>query len=204
MSTGCNEEGDRAVGEDRAFAVWLTGLPASGKTTLARRLAGELRRRGVVVQILDSDELRRVLTPDPTYSPAERDWFYQVVAFIARLLTRNGVGVLIAATANRRRYRDHARQEIEHFAEVHVMCSLSICMERDEKGIYERALAGEATTVPGLQMPYEPPVDPAAVVDTEQCSPRQGVRRILEALERLAFIGRIRKDDASEADAGAD
>jgi len=172
--------------QDTAFAVWLTGLPASGKTTLARGLARDLRERGVTVQILDSDALRDVLTPEPTYTPEERDWFYQVVAFIAGLLTRNNVNVLIAATANRRRYRDHARQTVERFVEVYVKCSLETCMARDEKGIYEKALAGQATTVPGLQVPYEPPTDPAVVVDTEQMSPQEGVRQIMEALEKHA------------------
>jgi len=176
------------MSKDAAFAVWLTGLPASGKTTLAERLASELQRRGFVVQILDSDDLRQVLTPEPTYSAEERSWFYQVVAFIAGLLTENGVNVLIAATANRRRYRDHARQSIERFAEVYVKCSLETCMERDRKRIYKKALAGEATTVPGLQVPYEPPRNPAAVVDNERASPREGVRQIVMALEQLSFL----------------
>jgi adenylylsulfate kinase len=172
--------------EHAAFAVWLTGLPASGKTTLAQGLTRDLQERGMTVQILDSDALRDVLTPDPTYTPEERDWFYQVIAFIAGLLTRNGVNVIIAATANRRHYRDHARQTIERFAEVYVKCSLETCIERDQKGIYEKAMAGRATTVPGLQAPYEPPADPAVVVDTEQMSPQEGVRQIMEALEKHA------------------
>ncbi len=168
---------------DPGFALWLTGLPASGKTTLAKGLAAALEERGHVAQILDSDDLRDVLTPDPTYTIEERAWFYQAVAFIAHLLTQNGVTVLIAATANRRRFRDGARQRIERFAEVHVKCSLETCMERDEKGIYEKALAGQATTVPGLQAPYQPPTDPAAVVDTDRMSPEEGVQQILESLE---------------------
>ncbi len=172
--------------KNTGFAVWLTGLPASGKTTLSEGLARDLEERGLTVQVLDSDSLRHVLTPDPTYTLEERDWFYQVVAFIAGLLTRHGVNVLIAATANRRRYRDHARQTVERFAEIYVKCSLETCMERDEKGIYEKALAGQATTVPGLQVPYEPPNDPAVVVDTEQMSPQEGVRQIMEALEEHA------------------
>ena len=175
-------------GEGSGFALWLTGLPASGKTTLAKGLARALRKRGVTVQILDSDELRDVLTPNPTYSAEERSWFHQVVAFIARLLTQHGVNVLIAATANRRRYRDHARQKIERFAEIYVKCSLETCIGRDEKGIYEKALAGRASTVPGLQVPYEPPRDPAAVVETEQTSPQEGVRQIEAKLVELSFL----------------
>ena len=174
--------------KDTGFAIWLTGLPASGKTTLAQGLARDLGQRGLTVQILDSDDLRDILTPEPTYTREERDWFYQVVVFIARLLTQNGVSVLIAATANQRRYRDRARQAISRFAEVYVRCPLETCMERDDKGIYHEARTGEATTVPGLQVPYEPPTDPATVVDTEEMSPQRGVQHILEALERLSLL----------------
>jgi adenylylsulfate kinase len=174
--------------ESSGFVVWLTGLPASGKTTLARGVANELRGRGLTLQILDSDELRGILTPEPTYSAEERDWFYRVVAYIAKLLTENGVNLLIAATANRRRFRDHARVAVERFTEVYVKCSLETCIERDEKGIYEKALAGEATTVPGLQAPYEPPVDPAAVVDTEDASVQEGVQKILSGLSERSFL----------------
>jgi adenylylsulfate kinase len=176
------------VTEHSGFALWLTGLPASGKSTLAEGLARALREQDIAVQILDSDELRNVLTPDPTYSPEEREWFHQVVAFIARLLTQNGVNVLIAATANRRRYRDHARQVIERFAEIYVKCSLDTCMARDEKGVYEKAMAGRATTVPGLQVPYEPPLDPAAVVDTERASPQEGAQQIRARLRELSLV----------------
>lgn len=180
--------------QQAGFGVWLTGLPASGKTTLAEGLARRLRERGLVIQLLDSDNLRDVLTPEPTYSAEERDWFYRAVAFIARLLTENGTNVIIAATANRRRYRSYGREDIERFAEVYVRCPLETCMARDEKGVYEKALAGRATTVPGLQVPYEPPENPAAVVDTEAMSPQEGVQRILTRLEALSFL-RIGAED---------
>jgi len=170
------------------FVLWLTGLPASGKSTLARQLADALRERGHTVQILDSDALRSVLTPSPSYSAQERNWFYRVLAFIAGLLAKNGVDVLIAATANRRRHRAYARREIELFGEVFIRCSLETCIERDEKGTYDKALSGEAATVPGLQVPYEPPRDPLIVVDTESTTPRQGVREILSQLEEVSYL----------------
>ena len=170
------------------FAVWLTGLPAAGKTILAEGLARALRERNLTVQILDSDSLRDVLTPEPTYTAEERAWFYRVVAFIAQLLTQNGIDVIIAATANRRQYRGYARQAIERFGEIYVRCPLETCMDRDEKGIYEQALNGNATTVPGLQVPYEPPEDPIVVVNTEVTAPREGVERILTRLEEGAFL----------------
>lgn len=176
------------MSREEGFAVWLTGLPASGKTTLGRELSRALREWGLPVQILDSDDLRDVLTPDPTYSAEERDWFYQVVAFIAGLLTENGTNVIVAATANRQQYRDYARAAIDRFAEVHVRCSLETCMKRDNKGVYEKAVTGEATTVPGLQVPYEPPGRALATVDTESLSPQEAARQILVALERHSFL----------------
>lgn len=175
--------------EAKAFAIWLTGLPASGKTTLAQGVAETLQSRGIRLQVLDSDELREVLTPDPTYSQRERAWFYRVMVYLGRLLVENGVSVLFAATANRRRYRQRARQAIERFAEVYVRCSLETCMARDSKGVYASALAGEAETVPGLQAPYEPPASPALTVDTETRSPAEGVKEIVTRLEALGFVG---------------
>jgi adenylylsulfate kinase len=173
---------------DSGFAIWLTGLPASGKTTLARGLADVLKRTGHPVQVLDSDRLRRVLTPEPTYSRQERDWFYRTMVFIGRLLTQNGVNVIFAATAVRRSYRDQARDAIDRFAEVYVRCSLETCMARDEKGIYQKALRGEATTVPGLQVDYQAPEHPEVTVNTEVQSPAEGVRAILDRLEELGWL----------------
>ncbi len=165
------------------FAIWLTGLPAAGKSTLAQALADVLQARGVGLQILDSDELRAVLTPQPTYSQAERDWFYRVLVYLGELLTQNGVNVVWAATANRQRYRDRARESIERFVEVYVRCPLEVCMARDPKGLYEKGLAGEISRLPGLQAPYEVPHRPELVVDTGREPPQQGARRILAWLE---------------------
>jgi adenylylsulfate kinase len=170
------------------FAIWLTGLPGSGKSTLARKVAERLRADGIYLQILDSDELRKVLTPQPTYSKEERDWFYEVMARIGQLLTQNNVNVAFAATAARRRYRDRARQTIDRFAEVFVKCSLESCIGRDPKGLYAKARAGEVTNLPGLQAPYEAPEMPEVVVDTETLTAEQGARTIVERLSELAFL----------------
>jgi len=174
------------------FALWLTGLPSSGKTTLGRGVIGALRERDIGVQLLDSDHLREVLTPEPTYSSEERDWFYRVMVYIGRLLTENGANVIFAATAHRRCYRDRAREALDRFAEVYVDCSLEMCMSRDQKGIYQKALTGQARTVPGLQVRYEPPPRPALTVDTERHSAEECVRQIVDRLETLAFIGKER------------
>jgi adenylylsulfate kinase len=170
------------------FAIWLTGLPASGKSTLARELARDLKNRGMRVQILDSDELRQVLTPTPTYSEEERTWFYQVTTYLGQLLTNNGINVIFAATANRRSHREEAREAIERFVEIYVRCSLETCMERDEKGIYEKGLTGQAKTVPGLQIPYESPETPDLIVDTEQHTANEGVGQILALLDERSYL----------------
>ena len=170
------------------WAVWLTGLPSSGKSTIARGLAKRLAGMGVRVQVLESDELRRVLTPEPTYTERERDWFYNVMAWIGWLLVKNGVPVIFDATANKRAYRERARELIgpERFMEVYVRCPLEVCMRRDTKGIYKLALEGKAKTVPGLQAPYEEPLEPDVVVDTNEMGPEECVEAVLKAiLERF-------------------
>jgi len=163
------------------FAVWLTGFPASGKSTIARALKAMLARRGVRAAVLESDDLRRLFTPKPRYDAAERDRFYGALAALARLLSENGVPVLVAATANRRAYRDRARAEIPRFLEVYVECPLSVCRARDPKGIYRRAAAGTAPNVPGVSAPYEPPLRPEVVVDGER-DPAESAGAILSAL----------------------
>lgn len=176
--------------DDKGFAVWLTGLPASGKTTLAHALGDALQRRGAQFQILDSDDLRQVLTPEPTYSREERDWFYQVMAYIGQLLTQNGINVIFAATANRYAHREQARELIQEFMEVFVCCSLETCIARDEKGVYQKAFSGEATTVPGIQAPYEITAPPDLTVNTEEDTPQACAGAVISRLEELGFLTR--------------
>ena len=145
---------------EEGFAVWITGLPASGKSTVAAALRKELASRGVNAAVLESDELRKVLTPTPRYDDAERDFFYRALAWLGLLLTRHGVSVIIDATANRRAYRDRARREIRRFLEVFVDSPLSVCIARDPKGIYRGGSEGRLTGVPGLTAEYEPPRSP--------------------------------------------
>ena len=167
---------------DAGFAVWLTGMPASGKTTLAHALQTHLAAQGIPAILLDSDDLRPILTPQPTYTPDERDRFYAILGQLAAWLTRQGLNVLIAATANRRAYRDQARRLIPRFAEVYVACSLATCQARDPKGIYARAQAAAQDTVPGLGAAYEPPLTPEATINTEALSPAAAAAAVLTQL----------------------
>jgi len=171
-----------------AFAVWLTGLPASGKSAIARELAGRLRQAGVTIQVLESDAVRTFLTPAPTYEPAERDLFYRALAYSASVLVAHGVSVILDATATRRAYRDLARALIPRFLEVAVECPLSVCQQRDYKGTYRRGMEGGSHTVPGLQEPYEPPLLPDVIVDTTRTSPDGGADQVFAALERQGYL----------------
>ncbi|HTR37860.1 MAG TPA: adenylyl-sulfate kinase [Bryobacteraceae bacterium] len=146
------------------FAVWITGLPASGKSTVTAALKAKLAARGVDAAVLESDELRKILTIRPRYDEEERDRFYAQMAWIGELLVLHGVPVIFDATANRRVYRDRVRQKIPHFIEVFVDVPLETCIARDPKGIYRSARAGGSATVPGLQAEYEPPEAPEVVV----------------------------------------
>src|SRR5262249_46310170 len=142
----------------------------------------KLAARRTQCVIMDSDELRRVLTPSPTYTPEERDWFYDALGQLAAWLTSSGVNVLIAATAHRRAYRDSARSRIARFAEVHVQCSESECRRRDPKGLYARSATGGAETLPGAGVAYEPPLRPDATVSTEGLTPDQAAEALLSQL----------------------
>jgi adenylylsulfate kinase len=171
-----------------AFAVWLTGLPASGKSTIAASLRAQLNDRGIDVAVLESDELRKIFTPHPRYDPEERDTFYRQMVYLGTLLTQHGVPVLFDATANRRAYRDWARQQIPKFLEVYVDCPLATCMARDPKGIYRQGHEGLANTVPGLQAAYEPPEKPDLVLRGDSGAPQDSARAIIAKLEELGYL----------------
>ncbi|MGE5248294.1 MAG: adenylyl-sulfate kinase, partial [Verrucomicrobiota bacterium] len=155
------------------FAVWLTGLPASGKSTIARELVRQLAARGVRPRVLESDAVRREITPGATYGISERAMFYASLSFAARVLTEHGVPVIVDATANRRAYRDRSRREIPRVVEVYVRCPLAVCRLRDPKGIYRRGAKGLAPNVPGLSAPYERPLRPEVTVDGDSASPEE-------------------------------
>lgn len=148
------------------FAIWLTGLPASGKSSIVARLLPRLESSGVPFEVLESDAVRRILTPEASYSNEERDLFYRALAFMGARLFAHGVNVIFDATASRRKYREFARSLIPSLLEVSVECPLEVCMQRDKKGTYKQGLEGGSSTVPGLQAPYEAPISPDLAIDT--------------------------------------
>lgn len=164
------------------FAVWLTGLPAAGKSTIAQALAKLLRGSGLPVIVLDSDEVRALLAVEGEYDSAGRRQFYSALSAIAAVAARQGVNVVIAATANRRAYRDHARALVPQFSEVFVNTPLGVCLERDPKGIYRKGLEGANDNVPGLQALYEEPLQPDVIVDGQSEPPDAAALRIAKRL----------------------
>ena len=171
---------------DQNFAIWMTGLPASGKSTIRARLVEQLAARGVDVAVLESDALRQVLGGG--YDEAGRERFYRSISWIGALLTRHGVPVIFDATANRRAYREFGREQIPRFVEVFVDTPLDVCIERDPKGIYRDGLDDAGGTVPGLQAGYEPPLSPDVRIDGRQADPGEAAREIVDKLVEVGFV----------------
>lgn len=178
------------------FAIWLTGLPASGKSTVAHELERLLAGRGLRVERIESDEWRKVLTPAPRYDDAERDAFYGSLASIGERLCAHGVAVIFDATANRARYRDAARSAIPRFIEVFVDTPVEICRERDPKGIYMReterrgtdGTKGTSGGVPGFTAPYEAPGEPEVTIRGDIDPPLDAATRIVRHIEERGWI----------------
>jgi len=171
-----------------AFAIWITGLPASGKSTVTSALSERIRETGVDFTVLESDRMRKEFSDTPQYDERERELFYRSLAFIGRVLVEHGISVIFDATANRRSYRNQAREHISRFMEVFVDCPLEICARRDPKGIYRMAREGRASNVPGLQASYEPPEHPDVVIQAEHEEPQAGARRIMDMLKARGFL----------------
>lgn len=177
-----------------AFAVWFTGLPGSGKTVIASRTAAILRNEGIDVKILQLDEIRKVLTPNPKYTDDEREIVYASLSYMAKLVVECDMNVFIDATANKRKYRDAARRLIPQFGEVYIRCPLEVCMEREAhrtaifspKGIYEKS-AKAGANVPGVNVAYEEPVDPIIIIDSDKTKPDTSANIASDAI--INFFG---------------
>ena len=176
------------MGDQIGFTAWFTGIPCSGKTTIADRVAEILREKGYKVERLDGDIVRKGLTSDLGFSKEDRDENIKRVTFVAKLLTRNGVSVLATFVSPYRERRAKTRQEIGSFVEVYTRCPVEVCMERDVKGMYEKALAGEIKNFTGVDDPYEEPENPELILDTDKESIDECAQRVLEKLGELGYI----------------
>jgi adenylylsulfate kinase len=178
----------KAALTERGCVVWLTGLPSSGKSTLGGLLAEELARRGRRVELLDGDEVRRKLGKGLGFSREDRDENVRRVSYVAGLLARHGVVVVVAMISPYRAVRAEARAEIGAFLEVHVACASEECIRRDVKGLYRKALAGEIANFTGVSDPYEPPETPELVVRTDHESERESLGKLLDLLTRGGYL----------------
>jgi adenylylsulfate kinase len=168
--------------------IWLTGLSGAGKSTIADALVPRLQALGERVEVLDGDVVRTHLSKGLGFSREDRDTNIARIAFVAHLLARNGVFVIVAAISPYRETRDAARKTIGSFVEVHVAAPLETCIARDVKGLYKKALAGEIKQFTGVSDPYEEPLTPEVYVDTSQATVDDGVNAILRALGDRAYL----------------
>ncbi len=176
---------------DIGFCLWLTGLSGSGKSTIAVLVVEELRRRGRRVELLDGDEVRERLSKGLGYSKADRDTNIRRIGWVAALLARNGVIAVTAAISPYREVRDAVRHDIEHFVEAFVDTPLDICEQRDVKGLYTRARAGEVGEFTGVSDPYEPPLAPEVRVVTHDRDPAASAAQVLSYLEETGLVRRV-------------
>src|SRR2546428_3784601 len=172
----------------RGFTLWFTGLSGAGKSTLAAAVSTELRDRGIPVEVLDGDEVRQNLSKGLGFSREDRDTTIRRIGYVAKLLTRNGVAVITAAISPYRAIRDEVREEIGAFVEVYVKASLDECIRRDTKGLYRRALAGEIPQFTGVSDPYEEPLAPELVIDTEREDVATSATRVIDRLLELDYL----------------
>jgi adenylylsulfate kinase len=170
------------------FTIWLTGIPSSGKSTLANLLHHELDELGFPVEVLDGDEIRQRLTKGLGFTKEDRDENIRRIAYVAKLLTRVGAVAITAAISPYREARERAKAEIGRVVEVYVQCPLPVCIQRDVKGLYAKAMRGELQNLTGISDPYEPPTDPHIVVNTDKESIDESLNKILETLVRLNCI----------------
>src|SRR5262245_49142058 len=181
--------GDKTSFSPRAgFTLWLTGLSGAGKSTLSHALTEILRNQGYRVEVLDGDEVRQNLSKGLGFSKEDRDTNIRRIGYVANLLSRNGVIAITAAISPYREIRDEIRRESKNFVEVFVSCSLQTLIQRDVKGLYRKALAGEIKEFTGISDPYEEPLKPEIIVDTEKQSISESVEIILQRLRALGYL----------------
>jgi adenylylsulfate kinase len=178
-----------ATNLDRGFTLWFTGLSGAGKTTVADIVEHELRERIGVVEVLDGDIVRTNLSKGLSFSREDRDTNVLRIGFVANLLTRNGVAVIVSAISPFKEARDQVRREIgDGFIEIFVDAPLEVCAQRDVKGLYKKAYSGEIPQFTGVSDPYEAPTRPELTLRTNEEEPEESASRVIDKLEELGYL----------------
>lgn len=172
----------------QGVTIWFTGLPCCGKTTIADQVGDILKNKGFLVERLDGDLVRQNLSSDLGFSKKDRDENIRRAIFLADMLTRNNVVVLASFVSPYQKQRRKARKQIKQFVEVYVRCPVKICMKRDVKGMYRKALEGKIKHFTGVDDPYEEPEDPELIVDTDIESVEESVGKVLLKIEELGYL----------------
>ncbi|HDT13401.1 MAG TPA: adenylyl-sulfate kinase [Candidatus Aminicenantes bacterium] len=174
--------------DHEGFTLWFTGLPCSGKSAVGDRVAEILKQKGRRVERLDGDVVRQDLTRDLGFSKKDRGENIRRVTFVAKLLSRNGVGVVVSFISPYRELRDRARKECTNFVEVFAKCPVEVCIERDVKGMYQKAIRGEIKEFTGISDPYEEPLSPEIVLETDKETVDESVQKVLRRLGELGLL----------------
>ena len=175
--------------KERGFTLWFTGLSGAGKTTISEIVEKELRKRIGDVEVLDGDIVRTNLSKGLGFSREDRDTNVLRIGFVAKLLTRNGVAVIVSAISPYEEARDLVRRDIgDDFVEVFVDAPLEVCAERDVKGLYKKAFSGEIPEFTGVSDPYEPPAAPELTLRTDEEEPQESARKVIAKLEELGYL----------------
>ena len=174
--------------EHKGFTLWFTGLSGSGKSVLADAVAEDLRKRGMKVERLDGDIVRKSLTKDLGFTEEDRNMNIERVTFVAKLLTRNGVAVLASFISPYNKIRAYSRKEIGDYILVYVKCSLEVCEERDPKGMYSKARAGQIKDFTGIDHPFEEPDSADIIVETDKQPIEESKGVILKALDKMGYL----------------
>ena len=177
--------------QHRGVTVWFTGLSGSGKTTISQVLQAKLQASGAKFEVLDGDIVRTNLTKGLGFSKEDRDENVRRIGFVANLLTRNGVIVLVSAISPYRNVRDQVRQRIGDFVEVYANTPVEVCEERDVKGLYKKARSGEIKNFTGISDPYEGPIDPEVNCETVNETPEESANKVMAKLEELGYISPV-------------
>lgn len=172
----------------KAFTLWFTGLSGAGKSTLSSVIFQELKKRDIKVELLDGDEVRTNLSKGLTFSKEDRDINVKRIGYVCHLLTRNDVWAISAAISPYRSIRDEVRKMVGNFIEIYVECSIEKLAERDVKGLYKKALAGEIKNFTGVSDPYEAPLNPEITVSSEKETVAESVQKIMSYLENHHYI----------------